>query len=92
MLLNYSKLLTSNQSLELLLKCHLFRLNIFSPESDGHCLLTIYLITQYNIIIEPNCMGISNEIKILMITIDAWVTILEIKVQSLYHSNKVWQC
>lgn len=78
MLLNYSKLLTSNQSLELLLKCHLSRLNIFSPESDGHCLLTIYLITQYNIIIEPNCMGISNEIKILMITIDAWVTILEI--------------
>ena len=86
MLLNYSKLLTSNQSLELLLKCHLSRLNIFSPESDGHCLLTIYLITQYNIIIEPNCMGISNEIKILMITIDAWVTILEIP------SNKVWQC
>ena len=92
MLLNYSKLLTSNQSLELLLKCHLSRLNIFSPESDGHCLLTIYLITQYNIIIEPNCMGISNEIKILMITIDAWMTTLLIKAQSLYHSNKVWQC
>ena len=92
MLLNYSQLLTSNQSLELLLKCHLSRLNIFSPESDGHCLLTVYLITQYNIIIEPNCMGISNEIKILMITIDAWVTILEIKAQSLYQSNKVWQC
>ena len=52
----------------------------------------IYLNTQYNIIIEPDCMGISDEIKILMITIDAWVTILEIKAQSLYHSNQVWQC
>ena len=91
MLLNHSKLLTSNQSLELLLKCHLSRLKIFSPESDGHCLLIIYLITQYNIIIEPDCMGISNEIKILMITIDA-MTILEIKAQSHCHSNQVWQC
>ena len=86
MLWNYSKLLTSNQSLELLLKCHLSRLKIFSAESDGHCLLTIYLITQYNIIIEPDCMGISDEIKILMITIDA-VMILEIRAQSHYHCN-----
>ena len=89
--MNYSKLLTSNQSLQQLLKCHLSCLKICSAESDGHCLLTIHLITQYNTITE-SVWVLPTKSKSQWSLLKDVEMILESKAQSHCHSNQVWQC